>query len=285
MGLRLYETPAGFLAENEAFLQQYEPVVQLSLGNARAHRDEPCGPGLLFGRYEEQGEAVLLFGWLFPWNLCLNAAPGDPRAPLAAAELARYLLEKGIPIPGINARKDLCGAFRPAYGGTFRLHTAMDIMVLRELVPPPAVPGRVRKACGADLERLTEWGMAFHREVIHDGAGAAEIRQKYAEHVEQKAVALFETPEGVPVSMAYASRGLPHGAGISGVYTPPEFRGRGYCQCTVAALCRELLEQGNAYCTLFVDKANPISNRVYEKIGFAILEDCCDYRLEEGTAL
>lgn len=46
-----------------------------------------------------------------------------------------------------------------------------------------------------------------------------------------------------------------------------------------AAFCRDLLASGKAYVTLFVDKKNPISNRVYRKIGFDVLEDASDYRL------
>ena len=90
MGLRLYDTPAGFLAENESFLREYEAACQLNLGNAENRRDEPCHPGLLFGRYEEQGQALLLFGNLLPWNLCLNALPGDPRAVAFAGEPVSY---------------------------------------------------------------------------------------------------------------------------------------------------------------------------------------------------
>lgn len=36
---------------------------------------------------------------------------------------------------------------------------------------------------------------------------------------------------------------------------------------------------GKSYVTLFVDKKNPISNRVYRKIGFDVLEDAGDYRV------
>lgn len=34
---------------------------------------------------------------------------------------------------------------------------------------------------------------------------------------------------------------------------------------------------------MFVDKKNPISNRVYEKIGFKVMENCYDYRLDQST--
>ena len=79
--------------------------------------------------------------------------------------------------------------------------------------------------------------------------------------------------------MAQTSRQLAHGTAVSGVYTPPERRGKGYAQNTVTAICRERLAAGMEYCTLFVDRRNPISNRVYRKIGFETLEDCREYTL------
>ena len=70
MNIVTYATPGAFLADNQAYLRDHEVEAQLNLGNAVAHREEPCGPELLFGKVEEQGRAVLLFGYLLPWNLC-----------------------------------------------------------------------------------------------------------------------------------------------------------------------------------------------------------------------
>lgn len=281
MKRKLYQTPAEFLEENREFLERYEAAAQLNLGNAQAHRDELCHPGLLFGRYEEESGAVLLFGNTAPWNLCLNAAPGDAKAPQAAAELGRYLKETGVSISGVNASRALCDAFFPAYGGSFQLRAGMDIMVLKRLMDPPVVPGILRKADFDDLELLADWCVAFHQDTLGERIGREAGREKMADYLERNAVCLFETPGGVPVSMACLTRQLPHGVCITYVYTSPPYRGRGYCQNTVAAVCREKLREGNDYCTLFVDKANPVSNRAYARIGFEILEANFDYRLEK----
>lgn len=67
---------------------------------------------------------------------------------------------------------------------------------------------------------------------------------------------------------------MPHGRSVGPVYTPPYFRGKGYATSAVAQLSRLLLRQGNDYCALFADLSNPISNHVYQKIGYRPL---CDY--------
>lgn len=279
MELKLYPTPGDFLRDNRAFLEKYEVPAQLNRGNASAHADEPCTPSLLFGRVEQSGEPVLLFGNTLPHNLCMNAKPGDGRAAEAARELAGYIRANNIEIVGINARSNICGPFMDAFGGAFRLRTAMDIMVLESLIEPAPAPGTVRPAREDDLETIVRFELAFYREALNEDGDPEQIRIRNLERIEKGELRVFETPDREVASIAHTSRETKHGISISGVYTPPEHRGKGYCQNTVAALCRDMLASGKRYCTLFVDKKNPISNRVYRKIGFKVLEDASDYRL------
>lgn len=279
MQLKLYPTPGDFLRDNRTFLDKYEASAQLNRGNAAAHEAGPCTPELLFGRVEQSGEPVLLFGNTLPHNLCLNAAPGDDRIPEAARELAAYLHENGVPITGVSGRDGLCRSFIEAYGGEFAPRSSMDIMVLEHLIQPPPCPGTVRKAGMSDLELIVDWKCAMMREALDEEPVPERLRNTTMDQLERSVVWLMENESGEPVSMANSGRMLERSACISGVYTPPQHRGHGYCQNTVAALCRELLASGMSYVTLFVDKKNPISNRVYRKIGFEILEDASDYRL------
>lgn len=278
MERKLYRTPGEFLEDNRSFLEENEAVVQLNYGNASSNREKDCHPGLLFGRYEEDGRMLLLFGHTQPWNVCLDAPQGDERSMQAAAELATYLREENVEITGVNAREELAQAFMQAYGGRFRLRTGMDIMVLKDLIEPPAVPCSIRRAGAADTDLVLEWLCGLFWDIDHRESTPSEY-EHWRPRVENGQVYLCVDPQGVPVSMATAIRDLPRGISVGGVYTPPEYRGRGYCQNTVATLCREKLAAGREYCTLFVDKANPISNRVYEKIGFVVVEDNFDYRV------
>ena len=277
MAIKLYPTPRDFLRDNSAFLDRYEVQSQLNRGNAAAHRDEPSAPALLFGRVELDGAPVLLFGNTLPWNLCLNSADPDPSK--AVSELASYLRDKNIEITGVTARDALCQAFMAAYGGKFTLRETLDIMVLSTLIEPPPCPGTVQKAAMSDLDLIVDWKCAIIREALHEEPVPERVRETTIGQLKRSVVCLKRDPSGEPVSMANSGRMLERGACVSGVYTPPEHRGKGYCQNTVAALCRELLACGKSYITLFVDKKNPISNRVYRKIGFEILEDSSDYRL------
>lgn len=283
MNLKLYPTPAHFLTDNQDFLHRNPIVTQLNQGNASAAPDAPCTPQLLFGRCESRNRPLLLFGNVSPWNLCLNAPHGqDEEVRKAAAALARYLQAEKIPITGVNGREDLCRPFMEAWNGKFRLRTAMDIMVLRHLIDPPNVSGQVRLARLEDLETIARWMCAFTREALREPCQVSDRLDRDRQHIEAGRTWIMENEEGELVSTARTTREMPGGICVSAVYTPPEHRGKGYCQNTVAGLCRRQFQQGKEYCTLFVDKANPFSNRAYKKIGFEVLEDSSDYRLSEN---
>jgi predicted GNAT family acetyltransferase len=280
MTQKRYASPGDFLRDNESFLTRYEISAQLNRGNAQAHREASCSPELLFGRYEQEGRTVLIFGNTAPWNLCLNAPEGmEALSAQAAAELADWLKEQRVPIAGVSGRDWLCQRFMEAYGGRFVQRSAMDIMMLTRLIEPPAAPGVVRPAEEKDLEVLVRWVCAFYQEALHEEADPETVRQRNQERVRKGEIRVLESPQGELLSMAHTSRETERGISVSGVYTPPEHRGKGCCQATVGSLCRELLAGGKDYCTLFVDRRNPISNRVYRKIGFEVLEDSSEYKL------
>ena len=65
------------------------------------------------------------------------------------------------------------------------------------------------------------------------------------------------------------------------VYTPPEYRRRGYATACVGELSRVLLESGWEYCSLFVDAGNASAIHVYERIGYRPIDDYDDYSFVE----
>ena len=67
---------------------------------------------------------------------------------------------------------------------------------------------------------------------------------------------------------------------INSVYTPKEYRQKGYATAVVAELSRTILNSGKKFCTLFTDLANPTSNSIYQKIGYKIEFDNIRYKFE-----
>lgn len=74
--------------------------------------------------------------------------------------------------------------------------------------------------------------------------------------------------------MASALREIITGRCIGMVYTPPYFRKSGYASSCVAQVSKLVLDMGYKYASLFTNLANPISNSIYQKIGY---KPICDY--------
>jgi predicted GNAT family acetyltransferase len=61
--------------------------------------------------------------------------------------------------------------------------------------------------------------------------------------------------------------------GVGPVYTPPYFRGHGYASACVARVSQKILNSGKKYCVLYTNLANPVSNSIYQKIGYQTICD------------
>jgi len=203
----------------------------------------------------------------------------------ASIALVDYLIENKYNINGINANKFSCMAFCEDYkkrvtGAVFEQHLSMDIMELRHLADIPLAKGKCSAATKQDLPLIAKWIIAFNLDALSSIISYEDIADKITSGIEKGVYYIFRNEQGIPVSMAAAARKLIHGTAISYVYTPKEVRGRGYAAANIYNLGEKLLSEGNDFCCLFVDKKNPISNKVYKKIGYVILEDNYDYRLK-----
>jgi ribosomal protein S18 acetylase RimI-like enzyme len=130
-------------------------------------------------------------------------------------------------------------------------------------VQAPESPGQLRLATDEDVPALRPWGPGFHRDTGHPGEPSGTDVDDFV-----KAGKLWLWEHDGPRSIAGVVRETPRGAAISFVYTPPELRRQGWAAACVGQLSRRLLTQ-KQYVALYADAANPGSNRLYERLGFA----------------
>lgn len=76
-----------------------------------------------------------------------------------------------------------------------------------------------------------------------------------------------------PVSMAGYAGPVAGVARVAPVYTPPEYRRRGYGAAVTAACSAHALTHGAATVMLYTDLANPTSNSIYQRIGYRPVSD------------
>jgi hypothetical protein len=201
--------------------------------------------------------------------LLVTSVPAEAAADLAAKTLA------GRPVVGVNSYDETAAAFAAAWrertGCRVDVHRRMRLYRLAELSwPDPRPAGAPRIATEADAALVTGWFSAFAAEVDEaanvDQAAAARDRISYG------GVTLWET-DGTPAALAGVTRRVAGMVRVGPVYTPPELRGHGYASTVTAEVSRAALADGADEVLLYADLANPVSNSVYQRIGYRQVED------------
>jgi len=136
--------------------------------------------------------------------------------------------------------------------------------------PPryPGSPGHARPVTAQDSTLFVDWMTAFQREAVpYDRPQTREELERIA----TEGRFTFWIDKEQPVSMAGIVRRLRNSAAITGVYTPPGLRGRGYAGSVTAAVVERIYAEGRKTACLYTDLRNSFSNRCYAKIGFKLV--------------
>jgi len=260
--------PAAFLDTAAPLLLEDEARHNLILGLAGTLRDEPSRyPEHRLWLVEDGAGVAAAALQTPPFNLVLARPRSD-----AAVELLARDVEDGLPgVVGALPEVDVfTRAWSARTGGAARVVHRQGIYALAQVRPVYGVPGRMRRGTRADRPLLLDWWRAFAVEALHDGHPDLAGLERAVDHRLASSiagVALWEHA-GEPVSLAGYGGATPNGVRIGPVYTPPQLRGRGYASALVAELSADLLAHGREFCFLYTDLANPVSNRIYERIGY-----------------
>jgi GNAT superfamily N-acetyltransferase len=287
MGWQTTGDVAEFLAAAGGFLRAERARNTVFLTVAETMRESP-------ERYAAAGladpAALPLFGWWTPaapgtgvtghapggaflhtppFPLLLTAVPAEVAASLAATLAGR-------PLAGVNAYQDAADAFaaewRKLTNSRVDVHRRSRLYRLGELTWPDPIPaGTPRLADQGDTGLLTDWFTAFAREVDDLDGGAdktAAVREALSHH----GLTLWEEGGG-PVSLAGLTRQVAGMVRVGPVYTPPELRGHGYASAVTAAVTERARAEGADEVLLYTDLANPVSNSIYQRIGYRPVED------------
>jgi predicted GNAT family acetyltransferase len=130
--------------------------------------------------------------------------------------------------------------------------------------------GCLRAATRAELDELAPLAMAAEREmhVVEERPDPAGIESTLRQALDDGRQFVWAEGSAIRAIASYVSPFSNAGARIRGVYTPPEFRGRGFGTAITGALAARLLKGGQAWMALFADNANPTSTGIYRRLGF-----------------
>jgi len=179
--------------------------------------------------------------------------------------LADVFCGAGARLPGVNAEYNMAEAFAKAYSDaadvTYSVAKKGRVYVLDQLSQELCTKGQIRLADKRDLAFLPYWWSGFFGDV-----DVPESLEAYERLVHAKNLYILED-EGVPVSMGRIDQQLEQVCGLGLIYTPPYFRNKGYATRITADLSKICLDRGYQP-ALVTDLANPISNSIYQKLGY-----------------
>ena len=284
MVVKEYESARDYLNEHQENLLKNEAVSQLVLYEAYLMQTTGQIGNCLFGVVLDEELPLLHFSNAAPHNMAIYAqVSGKDVTGPAAALLADYMASNHIPFAGLNANHEISNSFIEQYKNsvncTFLEKLSTDIMEIREVNEILPVEGKHRLAVPEEVKLITDWMISFQIEALESEINYEKALNKATRYIQENKIYIYEDTEQRPVSMAAVSRKLATGVAINHVFTPEEYRGKGYAAANIYYMSKELLEQGYLFCTLFVDRKNPISLRAYEKVGYHILEDNYEYVL------
>jgi predicted GNAT family acetyltransferase len=264
----------------EAFLQRAGPF----LAAREARHNLLLGLATMLARHPEReraapyaavvarGEAVVAAALRTPpHNLILSETEETAAIDLLAEDARRlYPTLPGVLGPAVACRR-FGDRWQASTGQPHALAVAERIYELTGVIPVSGVPGEPRRATEADRPWLEDWFQAFVVEAIP--GPSEESRQAAERGVDARLssgsdAGLWYWFDGRPVALAGYGGPTPTGIRVAPVYTPPEYRRRGYASALTAALSQALLDAGRRACFLFTDLANPTSNRIYQAIGY-----------------
>ncbi len=263
-----YSNINAFLDENLEFLEQEEAANNLLIGiprsilSGQAFYDEIN----LYSIKDEQGDVLFSLVQTPPHNFLIYAA--DLISDQSLLALIKELADANIQTSGIIGPEELSISFAKLWqvqkGHSWRINFRQLAYQLDNLKEVSPAKGKLRTATPEDFDLIFKWMIDFEIEAMGNlNATGNEKAIRY----KLKHGKFFLWEDEVPVCMAGITRPTRHGITINYVYTPKAFRGKGYASNCVHDLSQLMLKDFQ-FCSLFTDRDNPTSNKIYQQMGY-----------------
>jgi GNAT superfamily N-acetyltransferase len=234
-------------------------------------------PGTLWMTLESDGEVIGAATQTRPIALAVTRLPTDALDPLARTLADLDWPGRGFVGP-VEAVDPLASLWAERSGWPMRQRVSLRLFALTDVVPPPPVAGRMIEAPLDQLDLIARWHDEF---MLSIGEPVDDPRGRARQMLDERRLFAWEDA-GQLRCLAASAGATPNGIRINHVYTPPDFRGRGYASNLVASLSQHLLDGGRrTFCSLFTDLANPTSNKIYQQIGYRPVADFRRWELDD----
>lgn len=276
-----YDDPNEFLDLVGDLLAQNETKNNLILGlamglkkNLRAYSETMPLMALVRDGFGNIGAAAVMTP---PFPVVVYCEPVNRNALEA---LVDFLLASDWQVSGVNGVEAVSEVFARLWqektGQAFRIVVRMRAYELRSVVRVQYPHGEMRLTKPHEAQLAADLLNAMGDEVV-SGPRRIVTAESQSKQIEDGNVFFWEDA-GKIVAITVANRPQIKGICLSGVYTLPEERKKGYARALVAEVSKELLNRGYELTNLFTDLSNPTSNKIYQEVGY---HPVCDYHQYE----
>lgn len=262
----------------EDFLKNYVATSMFMRSNARRagleFKPNQDYSADYWGAFEDdQLKGILVLNW--NGNLFIQAPDDKILSKLfhffQQTATSNYLI-KGVLGPDHQARQILAWLKPLPDNLLFSVAEVSYNLILKNMtLPPQLLDGTwtCRLATLQDLTVLTPWMVDYGIETLNAAPNKPDAydiaQEELSKKIDLGEIFVLED-KGRCVAKADYNATLPYIYQIGGVWTPPEFRGRGYARAAVGGALRAAREKGVEMGTLFTK--NPTAVRAYESLGF-----------------
>lgn len=268
MKIKEFNNAHDFAKECERFLLKSESFYNLKLGLTQSIKEnklETTSP-LYLGIFEENK----IIGCALRTNI---------DKPLSITKLSRkaiekiieHLFNKNVTLSAVVGEVESATYFKDIWilktNKNFRLNIHLGLYENYNLIMPNTSGTMI---LGTEKEKaiIKNFIKGFTEDCFPNTPYDDERIEKMCnQHIKNKSLYLLKDQSDEIVAMAANTRSSLNGGTISLVYTPPQFRAKGYGSLITALVTRKILEE-KKFASLFTDLTNPTSNSIYQKIGF-----------------
>lgn len=267
--VEIYAAAAGGFLEAEPCRRN---LLRTVIESVRSGAAAPTAPPSFWWATDD-GRVVGAASWTPPHGLLVSELSLDAVAPLLESARRRGR-DIDVSLPGVigpgDTARSVTVTWQRLAGEVAAVHMVEILHQLDVLVEPPSPPGRWRRAQPSDVDLVARWFVAFAAE-----AGVVHVpdRARAVAHIINAGRCFLWEDRSTAVSLVCHNVPVAGVVRIGPVYTPPEFRMRGYGRRLTYEVTRDALAQGATTAVLYTDAANPTSNSIYRQVGYRPLEE------------
>ena len=168
-------------------------------------------------------------------------------------------------IPAITGPEPVIAEFAELWNpGSWSVQTRLRWYSSRSpLDRKPQVRGQLRHAIAADMETLDTWAPVFAKEF----GTRVDVRFLFRTMMDRRLLYVWD--DDGPKCVVSVSGLTPTAARISSLYTPSEYRRRGYAFAAVLSATHQVFDDGRSLCCASADTSSMGPNAIFKAAGFA----------------